>query len=185
MMTTIDTSTDTAPRVRRGKRKHVMSPEEMLASFRSPTASAAEVRELVHNHIIEVSEFENEAERAFVLWLCDSDLARRVKDPKSARAKAEAEAVKQQVTAALQRGHEELVETEATRRLLDWLTPYGRPLWQCTGAECARLGRRLGGFFAELAKRLTPGETVGAHFSESGLQEFAKPYRLIGPRATR
>jgi hypothetical protein len=188
MMTLIDVGS--APKVRRRrKRKQVMSPEEKLAGFRSPTASAAEVRELVQNHILSVSEFENEEERAFVMWFVASDLARKVKDPKPEpdrrAAKAEAEAAKQGVVEILGRRDEERIETEATARLLEWVTPYNRPLKDCTGAECARLGRRLGGFFAELAKRLTPGETVGAHFSEFALQEFAKPYRLIGPRATR
>jgi hypothetical protein len=161
----------------------------MLASFRSPTVSAAEVRELVHNHILANAEFEDEAERAFVMWLVDDALARKVKDPKPAperrAAKAKAEAEKQHIGESLRRGFEDRIETEVTIRLLEYVTPYGKPLAECTGAECKRLGRRFGSFFGELGDRLTPGETVGAHFPEAALQAIAETHRLVGPRSTR
>jgi hypothetical protein len=180
MMTTIDTSTDTAPRVRRGKRKHVMSPEEMLASFRHPGASAAEVREAAHNHIVTNSVFEDEATRAFNMWAFDGFLALKVKDfkpaPERRAAKAKAEATKEQVAETLRRGFEKKIEEAATIRLLEHVTPNGLKLADCTGAMC----RNLGGWYSAVSKRLNPRDHVGNHLDE--IELHAARWRILENR---
>lgn len=183
-MTMIEPGTGSS-KSRRRKQKRAPSPEEMLANFRAQSASAAEVRELAHNHILANSEFEDEATRAFNMWSVDGWLALKVKDPKPEAERRATEAVREQITETLRQGFEQKVEAEATIRLLEYLTPYGKAIGDCTGAECQRLSRRFGSFFSELAKRITRGEMVRAHLSEAELQEIAKTHRLIGPRAMR
>jgi hypothetical protein len=181
-MTMIDTGTVTSSR--RRKRK-VLSPEEMLASFRTDGATAEEAREAAHDCIFAYVPLKDEGLHGLIMSLVDDALARKVKDPRPATDRAASEAVKQAAVETIRQGFEAKVEAEVTIRLLEWVTPNGKPLAECTGKHCARLSRRCGSFFRELADRLSPSETVGGHYSEWMLQELAKIHRLIGPRAER
>jgi hypothetical protein len=63
--------------------------------------------------------------------------------------------------------------TEATKalivgRLLDLIAPNGKPLAQCTGADC----RRIGGWYGRLAAKVPPRKTVGAVLSEAQLRKL-------------
>jgi hypothetical protein len=80
-------------------------------------------------------------------------------------------------------GVERMIEAEVAMRLLEYETTYGKKLGDCTGAECGRLSRNYGSFFAEVAKRLNPSDRVRNHLSELELQAIARTYRLIGPGA--
>jgi hypothetical protein len=184
MMTITDDNT-APPRVKRAPRVRVLSREEFIAKLRKddPSANAETIRQRYEMHCRAC--IEDDQTLALVMPYVIEGLRRDVKDPKPATDRRAADAVKQQIAETLRKGFEEKVEAEATIRLLEWVTPYNRPLSDCTGAECKRLGRRLGSFFTELGNRLTPSETVGAHFPEAALQAIAKVHRLIGPRATR
>lgn len=74
-------------------------------------------------------------------------------------------------------------EIERRFALLEYRTTYGKPLGECTGAECKNLSHRYGDFFAALAAKMKPDETVGAHYTENQLQALALRHQLIGPKA--
>jgi len=50
-------------------------------------------------------------------------------------------------------------------RLLDLITPNGKLLRDCTGAEC----RKFGGFYARISKKVSPGQKVGNALSAEGI----------------
>lgn len=52
--------------------------------------------------------------------------------------------------------------------LLDLVLPNGKALRDATGAECAKAG----GFFADVAKSVTPSQVVGKHRTEGELQNI-------------
>jgi hypothetical protein len=177
----LGTSSDTGTRQSRRRQKYAdETGEETLARLRkeSPDVSAAELREIARHYVID------HPSSNFTMWLVEA-LAQVIRDKPSQEKAAERAARGKQLIATMAEAHEEIVEIQASIRLLEWVTPYGRPLSECTGAECKRLSRRFGSFFDELSKRLTPGETVGAHFPEAALQAIARTHRLIGERATR
>lgn len=184
----VETGVETAARRRR---PHTPTPQEMLASFRKqhPDADAAELRRIAQQHIAERSEFEDLATKNFNMWCVEGHLARAIKDepsPEEAAAKtAERAALKEQLLQAVERADAERIESIVTIRLLEYETPYGKKLGDCTGAECERLSRRYGSFFAELSKRITRSEMVRAHLTESELQAIALTHRLIGEKAAR
>lgn len=184
-----DTTTDTP--TARTRRTRISTPQEMLARFRTdnPTASAIELREIARQYIAERAVFEDIAVNNLNTYLIEKALAREIKEqpsPDVEREKAaERAAMKEQLVQAMARADEERIEAIVTVRLLEYETPYGKPLGDCTGAECARLSRRFGGFFAELSKRITRAETVRAHLTENELQAIARTHRLIGEKATR
>jgi hypothetical protein len=185
-------STDTdIGTIGRRRRARGITPEETLANFRkqNPDATSTELREIARQYVVANTVFEDLAANNFTMWLVDKALARSIKDepsPEIAREKAaERAALKQQLIEAMGRADEERIETIITVRLLEYETPYGKALGDCTGAECARLSRRYGGFFSELSKRITRAETVRAHLTESELQAIATTHRLIGEKAAR
>jgi len=183
--------TNTEKRQSRRQRTSVPKPEAILASFRerNPDATAAELREIARQYVVENTEFEDIAARTFTLWLVDRALARTITDEKSQSerdvARAERVALKQQLIETMAKADEQRIEVEVTIRLLEYATPYGKQLGDCTGAECTRLSRRYGSFFAELGKRITRSETVRAHLTETELQAIARTHRLIGEKAAR
>jgi hypothetical protein len=186
MTPAVETSVGTSRR----RRIHIATPEETLANFRQqhPTADAAELREIARQYILASTVFEDLAANNFTMWLVDKALARTIKDepreidPTKA---AERAALKQQLIESMARADAERIEAEVTIRLLEYETPYGKQLGDCTGAECTRLSRRYGGFFAELGKRITRSEVVRAHLTETELQAIARTHRLIGEKAAR
>jgi hypothetical protein len=99
--------------------------------------------------------------------------------------RAEAVETRDALVDQIARKYEELIEAEVTTRLLEYQTTYGKPLGDCTGAECQRLSRRYGAFFAEIGKRLNPHDHVRQHLSEAELQAIARQHRLLGPKADR
>jgi hypothetical protein len=54
--------------------------------------------------------------------------------------------------------------------LLELMTPCGKALGECTGAECARMG----GWYREVAKRVAPGKIVVKVLSEDEVQALWK-----------
>jgi hypothetical protein len=62
------------------------------------------------------------------------------------------------------------VELEARTVLLDWLMPNEKPLRECTGADCASMG----GWLAQLAKKVPVKKTVGAILSEKEVAAIFK-----------
>lgn len=183
-----DTTTATTSRARRNR---TPTPQEMLDRFRSdnPEVGAIELREIVRQFIVEKNVFKDLAANNLMLYLIDKALRREIKEtplPEIERKKAaERAALKDQLVQTISRADEERIEAIVTTRLLEYETPYGKAIGDCTGAECARLSRRYGGFFAELSKRITRAETVRAHLTETELQAIARTHRLIGEKATR
>lgn len=71
------------------------------------------------------------------------------------------------------------VEELVSIRLLGYATLLeGKPLGDCTGADCKKLSIRDRDFYAEIAKRLRPGEHVRNHLSEAELQAIYRDCRL-------
>jgi len=62
------------------------------------------------------------------------------------------------------------VEQEAKLLLLGMMTPCGKILRECTGAECGRMG----GWYSRLASVVAPKRKVGATLSEGQLQDLWK-----------
>lgn len=187
-------TTDTNVETRRSRRRaDIPTPQEILAGFRqqNPEATAAELREIAQQYILENTEFENIATRNFTMWLVDRSLSREIKevplsDPAaSKKAREERESARQRLLETLASNDEKRIENEIKIRMLEYQTTYGKALGDCTGAECDRLSRRYGDFFFELAKRITRSETVRAHLTEIELQAIARTHRLIGEKATR
>jgi hypothetical protein len=123
--------------------------------------------------------FEDPQDEALVLgplaeWLRANVIPISKKPRREARAEATGTVVEQ-----IARADHERVERIVSVRLLEYQTTYGKALGDCTGAECKRLGRQYGGFFAEVGKRLTPGQRVRNHLSELELQGIAATHRLI------
>lgn len=181
---------------RRRQHREPYTVEQTLAILRedNPKASAAELRLIAHQWILDRVVFEDEDTRVFVMGLVDGDLHRRIKDPSPTPAQREISRVerttlRQKTVETLKQKDEQRieakVEAEITIRMLDYQTTYGKALGDCTGAECDRLSRRYGDFFFELAKRITRSETVRAHLTEEELRAIAKTHRLIGEKATR
>jgi hypothetical protein len=79
-----------------------------------------------------------------------------------AKTEAETARVRERVKAAIQR--------EAAITLLSMTLPHGKPLGESTGNECQALGRKVGGWLSEVARRVQPGQKVGDALSETDFQ---------------
>jgi hypothetical protein len=191
MTPSVETNVGTNQR-RRGR--ETATPEETLARLRTenPDATAVELREVAWHYILE-NFCKSVAARNFTRWMLEPGLFRNIKEPpppaaEQERARAQRIEQERQITETIARGHERKVIEAAIDlniHMLEYETPYGKQLGDCTGAECDRLSRRYGDFFAELAKRITRSETVRAHLSETELQAIARTHRLIGEKAAR
>jgi hypothetical protein len=190
-----------APRARR----RVVTPRDFIKQLqtRYPTESAAQIRERYKQQIRDNVLFDDRATEALAMgpldeWLAVNVSGTGILPPASASASSprarreatpqdrkEAAQVKETLVAEIVHEHTAVVEAEVSIRLLEYQTTYGKPLADCTGAECRRLSVRYGGFFAELAKRLRPADHVGVHLTEVELQAIARSHRLIGPKADR
>jgi hypothetical protein len=73
---------------------------------------------------------------------------------------------------------EQVIEARADLRMLEYITLIGKPLAECTGADCRKMATRDRDFYAEIARRLRPGERVGKHLSEDELQAIRRDCRL-------
>lgn len=183
-MTMIDTGAEP------GRQQREPGPEDRIRELRReyPLASAAQIR--AHYKTWARPQIALEAEHE-LMRIVDDWLLRYVPDERPARrqrTEEEREAAKEERRALAERikaADDARIEIEVKIRLLEWQTTYGKPLADCTGAECLRLSRRYGPFFAEIAKRLNPSDKVRNHLSETELQAIALAHRLIGPEALR
>ena len=193
------TYTDTGRMPRR--RGHLLSPREFIDKLRAeePNANTDEIAQRYMAAVREHSLFDDMFWEILVLdpleeWLRANVVApapvrlvpppaqppRRNKAPEErARATAETRALVTQIAAK----DAERIELVVAIRLLEYKTTYGKTLGDCTGAECARLSRHYGAFFAEIARRINPADRVRNHLSELELQGIARVHRLIGPGA--
>jgi hypothetical protein len=169
METTPNTELTPQPRRRDAKREFL---RRLQTDF--PDASPGEIaaRFVEHCRDSDPIEVEDIVWSALEEWaLANIPPARTPRKPR-ARIDPEAEG---QVEAQIKAKDDERIEAEVTIRLLDFVTPNGKRLADCTGAQC----RKLGGFFAEVAKRLQPRDHVGEHLHEDELQSIARTYRII------
>jgi hypothetical protein len=60
------------------------------------------------------------------------------------------------------------------RRLLDLITANGKPLRECTGAEC----KQLGGFYARVGEEVGASNIVGDNISEEEISQIAIEYNI-------
>lgn len=186
----IDTGTTTGAGRRR---RRDVRPEEQVRRLQGeyPKASPAQVRELYKSRLRELVLFDTDAIEFEVMTIVDEWLLRHVTDPapKSTRSTPEQRQARKRdrdvLVTKIRAADEQRIETAIKVRLLEWMTPYGKKLRDCTGAECLRLSRRCGPFFGEIAKRLAPRDHVGNHLSERELEAIAMTHRLIGPDALR
>jgi hypothetical protein len=191
------TESHPAPR----KRVRLRSPREFIDHLRieQPNATADELIRRYMTQVREHSIFDDAAWEILVLdpleeWLranvtgapAVAIAARKAANGARERTPAERErraALTKSIVEKIAKEDQQRIEMVVTVRLLEYQTTYGKPLGDCTGSECARLSRRYGAFFAEVAKRLLPAERVRGHLSELELQSIARSYRLIGPGA--
>jgi hypothetical protein len=181
---------DTTPATssRRQRRERIVSPRDFIKELQAlfPDDSPEEICEQYRQHVREKTRFDDLAIEALVMGPLDEWLKANVGGARRRRAAPERSAqAKEMLIGEMAQRHAALVEAEATIRLLEYQTTYGKALGDCTGAECRRLSVRYGDFFAELAKRLRPSDHVGQHLSEAELQAIARTHRLIGPNADR
>lgn len=179
-------TTSSAPRSRRRQRLDARDQVKKLrAEF--PKANAAQIAELYKARVRELVVFDDDDIEAEIMGVVDDWLSLNVKDPrKPPTQKHEGNKIQRRALVdKIAQVDEARIETAIKIRLLDWLTPYGKKLADCTGAECTRLSKRYGPFLAEIAKRLHPSEHVRNHLSERELQAMAATHRLVGPEAIR
>lgn len=182
MQTETLTSTTEKPRHRRrlDARDQV---KRLRAEF--PKANAAQLSELYKARVRELVVFDDAEVEAEIIGIIDDWLSRNVKDTPPAARKPLNKTKTRALVHKIAEADEQRIETAIKIRLLDWLTPYGRKLADCTGAECGRLSKRYGPFLGEIAKRLHPRDHVRNHLSERELQAIAATHRLVGPEALR
>jgi hypothetical protein len=56
--------------------------------------------------------------------------------------------------------------------LLDLMLPNGKPLRECTGADCAKLGPAMGAWLSRIAGEVKPRQKVGDILSEESVREL-------------
>lgn len=190
---TLDPGKEPTPRRRRTR---ILTPREFIKKLWAeyPTASAEDIGEHYKRHLRVNTVFDGPAVEALAMqpleeWLRDNVVeggtTRRPRAPRSPEEQAQRAQAKEALVATIAEHHEALVEAEVGIRLLEYQTTYGKPLGDCTGAECQRLSLRYGAFFAEVAKRLHRSDHVRQHLTEAELQAIARSHRLIGPTAGR
>jgi hypothetical protein len=155
------------------------SPREFIRRLQAefPDNTPEQICERYLSHIRGAVEIEDDQDRLYVMGPLSEWLRANVipVEKKPRRKRPETAAIVEQI----EKADQERIEQIAGLRLLEYLTTYGKTLGDCTGAECQRLGRQYGGFFAEVATRLTPGQHVRNHLSELELQGIALAHRLI------
>jgi hypothetical protein len=171
---------------RRSRRARLSTPPERLTKLRAddPKATIDEIVErylqpIRDNSLFDDAQTELWALGAVELWLranITPSQPARVRPTPEQRQERKARIHKQ--VAELKAKDTARIEAAVKIRLLDWMTTFGQPLGDCTGAQCQRLSRRYGPFFAEVAKRLNPSDHVKNHLTETELQEIARTYRL-------
>lgn len=165
----------------RRRSRHLESPRAFIQRLQAefPDDAPRKICERYLAHIRDVVLFDDAQARAYVIgplteWLRAIVVPVSKKPKRGARAEATGT-----VVAHIAKADEERVERIISVRLLDYQTTYGKTVGDCTGAECKRLGRQYGGFFAEVGKRLTPAQRVRCHLTELELQGIAATHRLI------
>lgn len=101
------------------------------------------------------------------------------------RSPVERQRVQQQtvaMTEAVTQRIKQRIRQEAEIMLLDMILPNGKPLRECTGRECARLGPKIGGWLTSVAKAVKPDQVVGESLSERDVQRlYSKATRAKPP----
>jgi hypothetical protein len=62
------------------------------------------------------------------------------------------------------------IKEQAKIMLLKMKLPNGKPLSECTGSECVQMGSRIGGWLAEIGRRVKPNQKVGEVMTEADLR---------------
>lgn len=169
--------------VKSGRRRsrHLKSPRDFIQRLQAefPDDTPEQTCERYVARVRDAAVFDDAQAELFALgplteWLRATVVPVRQKPRRGGRAEATGTVV-EQITQADQ----ERIERIVSVRLLEYQTTYGKALGDCTGAECKRLGKQYGGFFAEVAKRITPGQRVRNHLTELELQGIATTHRLV------
>jgi hypothetical protein len=165
----------------RRRSRHLESPRAFIQRLQAefPNDPPENIGDRYLAHVRDVVSFDDAQDELYVLgplteWLRANVVPVRKKPKRGTQAEATGT-----VVAQIAKADEERVERIVSVRLLEYQTTYGKTLGDCTGAECKRLGRQYGGFFTEVAKRLTPGQRVRNHLTELELQGIATTHRLV------
>jgi hypothetical protein len=186
--------TETSPqRSRRGRQ--LESARDFVARLCAgfPSDSPEQIAERYLSHVRENNLFDDAQQQIYVLdplreWVlaiigAQARKAAKYSPEARERRRAQRAALVKTIETKVEQKIEDKAEELVEIRLLQYQTTYGKPLGQCTGAECRRLGKRYGEFFTEVSKRLRPSEHVESHLSELELQAIARVHFLIGPSA--
>lgn len=118
-------------------------------------------------------------ERMYAQWKLKHDpkLGHRLVGTPATQRRFEASAAKrqeraEQVASAARATVGRIVERVRKIMLMDMVTPLGKKLRDCTGAELAKCG----GFFTELSRHLKPTQVADKHLNEADCQSVLSRY---------
>lgn len=169
-----------------GKRKPFAAVHEFLAELKAdhPAASAAELCEryvdACRPHVTDTGD--DEAlwhDRILPLLLAGlndrfGERPKRTYTKKTPEQRAASHVETATLVQQIATNVEKHVEERAQTMFLETIAPNGRRLADCTGAMC----KRFGGFYAEIAKRLSASDHVGKHMTEAEIASIARTYRI-------
>lgn len=81
---------------------------------------------------------------------------------------------KQSLTGKIKAQVKERIQEEAALMLLDLTLPNGKALRDCTGGECAALGKKMGSWLGKLAKAVKADQLVGEVLTEDQVRAYYK-----------
>jgi hypothetical protein len=164
------------------KSRQLESPRAFIQRLQAefPNDTPQQTCERYLSHVREVIDFEEAQDEAYVVGPLTEWLRANVIPPAQRPGpKKQREASTSNVVEQIAKRDGDRIEQIVITSLLEYQTMYGKPLGDCTGAECARLGQQYGGFFSEIATRLTPGQHVRNHITELELQGIASAHHLL------
>jgi hypothetical protein len=146
------------------------SPRDLLRRLieKNPTTSEERLLTLFTD---EVRENEGFLETLIEYWFTNNyrSLTRGTVEP-AVQAKAREE--RQAKVAEIKHRVAKHIERKAQILLLDLTMPNGKKLRDCTGKECAELGRKTSAWLVSLSQKLKPAQTVGEVFTEDKVRSL-------------
>jgi hypothetical protein len=178
------TSTEKTTSRRRSAQKTRKTPFQFLDELRLNNVgfTAMQLRTVAMKAVRESTLVDEEMEHV-VFDFIRLGINARIADKRARRSTPSLSVIERQEQRARTKDHmrarlDEHIEGRVQMRLLDYVTLIGKPLAECTGSDCRKMATRDRDFYAELARRLRPGERVGKHLSEVELQAIHRDCRL-------
>lgn len=172
------TDTDTTPNRPRARTKR-LTLADWITRLRdeNPGAKAADLRAIAAAEVSTHTRTDYAFRSVHEQLIADA-IRIHITDPREPRMASTTAEERAAAAALMRQGLNEVIEARAALVLMEFITESGKPLGECTGAECRKLSVRSRDFYAEIAKRLTPGEHVKNHLTEPELQAIWRVSRL-------